>query len=163
VSGTLSYLGSISIDGAIPSLKVSLLAQLPALQGQLAGLLNVSAAITIKPPSLTAAINGAVQVLAKLQAAPPSISFGASAILALIAKLQAQIAAINLQISLLTGSAGLFAYAYAGTVDSLGSSLSAATSGGFPGGSGLAACNALILATELPATWAALSTFVKVT
>ncbi len=75
---------------------------------------------------------------------------------------------INAQLSIVLGvqsllvAAGVSAYAYAGTVNELGAAVTGELSGGLPGGSPTAPCNAIVLVTSLPATWSDMSQLFKV-
>lgn len=169
MSGTIRELGTLSLGAIVPGMAVAqasaalaVEAALGEIQAKLAGLLNVQAALLF-PPLPTAALTGALQVVQALQLdlaiAAPSLQI--TGIASLIIELQAQIlalqASLDLVLSFDLGAAGIVAYEYEGTTDTLGSSLSSVTSGGLPGGTGSDPCFALILATSVPSTWAALS------
>lgn len=161
--GTVTYLGSESVGNIVPTLSGVLSARIPELTAQLGGAQNVGLALTVGPPSIAATLVGATLQLAALAASisGPTITLQAGPLLLLIASLQAEIGALNATLGVL-GTAGIHLYSYSGDAASMGAAISGATSGGLPDGSGPAAfTNALLLATTLPAAWAALGTVVK--
>lgn len=172
MSGTLTPLGSLSIGVAMPCLAqmsggitATLDARLPALSGQVKGMLSLAAS----PPSISAGANAAAAAQAQLQAqvdaGQPGVSFSLGLITGAAAKLNAQLGGIAAQGSLAAeltaalASAGVQVYAYGGDERQLGAAVISATSAGFPGGGGpSAACNALVLVVQQPETWAAFGT-----
>lgn len=156
----LAYLGSRTIGECCPlALTINGYA-LAELQPKLAGLLNVSAALTIGPPSLGLTITGAIQAVAALQASitGPTVTLQAAVVLDLIAALQAQIALL-LNFQALLGTAGIHAYVYDGTNSNFATVVNGALSSGFPGAPPANPANAVILATTSPVAWSALKEF----
>lgn len=117
--------GQISIGAFCPVALSSINGLLPELQGKLAGLLNVSAALTISLPNRLANIQALGQVVASLTAAVegPVVTLQIGAIAGLISQLQAQIVALQAVLGLLGASVGV--YGYDGPVRSFGSEMSA--------------------------------------
>lgn len=161
MSGTLTYLGELSI-GAICPLAVAAQADIFAqLQAQLAGLLQLQAQLTITPPTIGANIKLVAQLLAGLEVSIglPGIDFQLTAVAALIAQLNLSLGLL-LELEVLFGTAGVFAYAYEGDALSFGPQLSAALASGWPDGTGVAAkSNGIVLATVSPVTWSAMKAF----
>lgn len=172
---TISFLGSLTMAQVAPfavfaqaSINASAAAALPAVQAQVTGLLAAQASISASPPSITAALSVAQQLVVGIEAAiavgVPSVDFQASVIASALAQLQTQLAGLQAAIAFsFPNPGGIFAYSYAGSVGALGTDISGATIGGFPGGAPGDACNALLIATEIPATWAAIQTMLKTT
>lgn len=163
MSGTLRSLGILSIAAVVPGLAQlkSLLDAAQALAkaeltAKLTGLLKVQAALTIPPPP-TLTIAGAVKVAAQIALNPliaaPSLQL--TAVGSLIGEINLKLGGL-LPIDLDLGAAGIAAYSYTGTIDSLGSSLGSATSGGLPGGTGADNGYAVIFVATSPAAIAAL-------
>jgi hypothetical protein len=121
---------------------------------------KVFAALTIKPPALAANIEAVQKVAAHLALAVegPTVTLQIAAITGLIAQLNVQIAAA-LAFQATLGTAGVQVFAYDGTAASLGSEVTSATGAGLAGGAPGDHVNALILATSIPATWAAMQAF----
>ena len=166
MSGTLTVVGSRSIGQTLPCLvqmvggvRESIGVQLPSVQGQVTGLLKA----TVTPPSLSVGPTAALKTAASLRAKPPTFNVSLGLIVGLVAKLTASLGKVNANLGLATsltatlGTAGVHSYAHSGTVSALGTNLSNALSGGFPGGGGAsAASNGIILGTQVASTWAAL-------
>ncbi len=85
----------------------------------------------------------------------PSASLQISAALALIAALNVELGALGFDLT----AAGIHAYAFDGEAQELGPALPNA----FPGGAPTSHCNALVLATSVPATWIAMAGIFKTT
>jgi hypothetical protein len=157
MSGTLTHLGSLTIGECLPTFFGVYAGVLANLQSKLAGLLRLQAKLAITPPSLGARIDLAVRILAALRASLtlnlPGIDFKVAAVAKLIAAIEVELAVlVGIEVAL--GSAGVHAYSYDGDVASLGPSF---TSLGIPGARASDHCNALILATTVPGTWAAMA------
>ncbi len=156
----ITRLGELSLSDVVPllslmhaSLSTAVGIALPELQGKLAGLANVLAAITVAPPALGATITAALKTVASLQLAVsgPTVTLQGAAIVALMAEL-------NVSLGLLTGALGLSipsavvsAYVYDGPSGQIGVELQSAINGSLPGAPGHS--NALILATTEAAVW----------
>jgi hypothetical protein len=163
VSGVLTPLGVVSVGAAIPGM-AELMQLLSAAQnaarlellGKLKGLASVSAALSVPPlPGVTAAAAAklAVQLALNPSVAAPSLQVSANASVA--AEIGAKLGGLALPAFDL-GAFGVAAYKYEGTIDSLGSSLGAATSGGLTGGAGSDVGYAVVLVATAPAAVAAL-------
>lgn len=134
------------------------------LQARVTGLLKMQATLEvgIGPPTLVATVKATAQVLLNLQAAigGPVVTLQIAAIAAILLGLNASIAGLEAMISLDLGGS-VFAYSFDGSASDLGPQVTAATSGGFPGGAPTDHANALILATTTPATWALIQAIFK--
>ncbi len=170
------YLGSFTLGGAMPqatSLRVALDASigvvLPELQAKLTGLLALQARIAVSPPDLTAKLNAALAAVAALQAAIsvglPTASLQVTVIADLVARIQADIGDLNVNLSLsadiaaLLGAAGVHAYKYTGAASGLGPQLSSTIGTTLPGGQSTDQVGAVLLASSVPNTIAALATW----
>lgn len=163
MSGVLTPHGVVSVGVAIPGM-TELLDLLTAAQnaakfqilGKLAGLASVSAALAVPPlPGVTAAAAAklAAQLALNPSIAAPSLQVSANA--KVVAELQAELGGL-VPPPFDLGASGVAAYTYQGTIDSLGSSVSAATSGGLPGGTGADVGYAVVLVATTPAAIEAL-------
>jgi len=172
---TATYLGSLSIGGALPggvavgaAGATGINAALPTLLDQLAAL----AGFVPSPVSFTAQIAGLNAMITGLQASitlglvPPSVDLQLAELAAMLAALQAQVASIELQLAIITDFAGLLAaagvhaVAFEGVVGALGAEV-AGVLAALPI-SQLDPAHAVVLATTVPATWAAMSQIFKV-
>lgn len=141
------YLGEVSIGAAFPAI-LPLLVKIQAdLNGRLAGLLKVSAAITIKPPTLVAAISAAVAVAAQLQASLslglPGVTLQVGAVAAIILEFNARLAVIVALLAQL--GAAVHLYSVSGRADSIGPALSGILGAGPPGSLPSDACAGILL------------------
>lgn len=163
---TVTYIGSETIGDSIPGVNAALVVANADLEAKIAALAAFS--VSLEPPSIAAQLSLVADIQADLQAmltlgiSPPSLSVQFSAVLALLAQLNIQLG-ILLSLMNLLQTAGVHAYAYSGAANALGGEFSATLAGGFPGGAPTDATNALLLATTIPATWAALAQVFKVT
>lgn len=174
----LVYVGELSIGGAVPGAADAAIAgvaginlALPDIQQRLAALLAWSPT----PVSFTAQLALAQAMVSSVTASialglpVPSILAQIAIIGALIAELEAAIAAVAVQLGLITafqvhlGAAGLHVYAYSGPANGLGGAVTVALAGGLPGGGPTDATNALVLATTIPATWTAMQAVFQTT
>ena len=155
----LTLLGSMSVGEILPT-SVSLLAGvLPDLQGRLAGAYALSGSITAELPTLQGKLDAAAALLAEVQVevaiGGPTVAIDLQFMADIVAELEAEIA-IVLELQVAFGSAGIYAYTYAGT---------AADFAGLVAGYALADAQpdddvrALLLVTRSPAAWAALGKF----
>jgi hypothetical protein len=163
-------LGELSLSAVVPLLaafEAALVASLgiatPELNGKLAGLLNVLAAITIAPPELGATITAAIAVVANLQAAisGPTITLQATAIASLIAELNIQLGILTAAAALAIPSGVLSAYVYDGPSGQIGTELQSEITSSLPGAP--AHTSALILATTDSAAWVAAGLVFRIT
>lgn len=161
---TVSYLGSLTVGAAMPGAVAAIDATLPDLQARMAAL----ASFAPSTGSFSANLSLANQIVASIQAAitagiePPSIDAQLAAVAALIADLEASLS-FALEIVEAFGVAGIHAYRYSGQAGNLGTEFQAELSGGFPGGTATDATNGILLATTVPAAFAALAKILKVT
>ncbi len=175
---TVSYLGSLTVGAAAPG-GLALAAAgtagingaLPDIQARIAAL----ASFAPTPPNIAADIALAQKIIESLQAAltlgitPPNISAQIEIVAAQLLALKAAVAAIDAQLSIIANlsnvlsTAGLHAYAYSGQANQLGTQFTTELAGGFPGGTPTDPTNALVLATTLSGTWAAMAQFFKTT
>jgi hypothetical protein len=124
---TAELVAQVSIGQIVPT-TASLLAQsLAELNSQLAGFLNIQAALTIQPPALDAQLQGCLQTAATIQAqiaagitvSPPGVGLSVAANAAAMAELTAQITALlALQVTL--GTAGVYVITHNGPSESHG-------------------------------------------
>jgi hypothetical protein len=176
---TTTYVGGLSVGVAMPGLTAGLAAgvtginsALPDIEARLAALLAFSPA----PISFAASISLCQATLTGLQASlalglpVPDISAQIAIVLALIGELEAALGLISAQLTIITdlqavlAEAGLHVWHYNGAASSLGTGMTTALASGVPsGGGGGATVDALILVTELSATWGAVSATMKVT
>lgn len=173
---TVRYLGELTLGGVVPGAAMlsaagtaGINAALPDLQSRLAGLL----AFKPTPVSFTAQIATLKDMIAGIEATiavglpAPGVSTQLAAIAELVAALQSQVGALNAQLSVIAnlqaalGAAGIHAYAYEGAAGSLAAELGGAV-GSSPGISPADVAHALALVTTVPATWAAMSSLLRV-
>lgn len=163
MSGTLTPLGVVSVGAAVPGM-AELMQLLDAAQnaarlellGKLTGLASVSAALAVPPlPGVTAAAAAklAAQLALNPSIAAPSLQVSANAKIA--GEIQAKLGGLALP-DLGLGAFGVAAYRYDGTIGALGSSVTAATGDGLPGGTANDAGYAVLLVSTTPAAVAAL-------
>jgi hypothetical protein len=182
MSGVATSLGVASLGVAVPLIgaaeaeisATAVLAQ-PEITGKLAGALKVGVALSVSAPtaSIQAELDAVVAVAAKIQAkinagiTAPSASLAVAGNAALIASLQVKLAALSLSLDYALGlgelaaAAGVAAYAYEGTCDSMGTGLGNVTAAGIPGGAPTDQVHALLLVTSASATWSAMQTVFK--
>jgi hypothetical protein len=168
----ITTLGSLSIGAAVPGAQLAALAGVTGINLALPDILARLAALQSfapQPISFGAQLALANQILASITLSismglpVPSVDAQIAAVLAIVADLLAAVSQIEAQLAILVdftdllGTAGISAYAYAGTVGAFGGELATALGGGGD------ACNALVLLTRIPATWAAMSQVFKVT
>lgn len=163
MSGTATALGVVSASVALPGMAeldaLARSAQAAAtleLTGKLAGTASVSAALAVPPlpgVTATAAAKLAVQLALNPSVAAPSLQVAAN--VQLTAELNAQLEALVMP-DLGLGAAGIGAYKYEGSMDSLGPELGGLTNGGLPGGSGADLAYGVLLVATTPAAIEAL-------
>lgn len=163
---SLAYLGSLTVGGCMPAVAGVYADLIVNLQSQLAAQQGLVLALQTNPGKFTMAgsLAFAQELLTSVQAQIalgvelPSIQVQLNLALAVVAQLQI---AIDALLAVEFGTAGVHAYAFDGATSQLGAELGAATSGGFPGGQPTDHANAIVLATSVPAAWAALSKLLK--
>jgi hypothetical protein len=157
------YLGGITVGECVPAFGAAIALMLPDLQAKLAALASFSPT----PVSFSAQLAVAESVVAGIQASlavgisPPSIALQIAVVVALIAELEATLGIVAGYTNAL-GAAGVHLYRYDGAANALGGDFSTALSGGFPGGAPTDFTNALLIATTVPAAWAAIAQLFKV-
>ena len=169
---TITAIGTLDLSTAIPGAALGASAGLTGINAALPDIearLDALIAFAPAPIDFAAQLTLAQSIVTSIQAGialgltPPDISVQIAAVEALIAVLVAQASLANAQVTILLGlqatltAGGVAAYAYDGTIANFGSELATAL-----GGSG-AHCNALVLLTTVPATWAAMGDVLKVT
>lgn len=156
---TVAYLGSLTVGEVFPAFAGMYAGILADLEAKLAGAASLAASLALHPPTLVANLALAGELVAALTAAiavgDPGVDIQIAAVAAYIESLNVSIAALA-GFEAAMGSAGVHAYTYDGTAAAFGDELAAQVGGGFPGGVASDHCNALILATTIPATWAAM-------
>lgn len=176
---SLTYIGELTLAVAMPAAFDAALAGaaainlgLPELNAQLAAfaaftpLLGNFAADIALANSIIAAINAAIAAgIGEI-----GLDVQVAIVAALVLDLEAILLQINLNLTLilnfisLVAAGGVHAYAYDGQVGAFGVEVTAALSGGVPGGGGPTEhCNALVLATTIGATWTVMGQVFKVT
>lgn len=162
----LKYLGSKSLGQVFPtglsasgSLAAAVSASLPQITAQIAAYLNIGVGIGLHPPDINAMLVAALAV--KLGITPPTVAFSAG----LTANLTASLASLSVQLGLPPLNVGGFhLYRYTGDAGSLGGAVASQFAGGLPNGGGNNAdCSAMMLATQVPAAWAAMVSLLKTT
>jgi len=157
MAGNLTFFGEVTVGGCIPSAGALFAAMVADLQAQLNAQVALLARLKVRPPSLLAQIDLVTKLLATLRGAVhlnlPGVDFQVKAVGQAIAALKARIALLA---RYPLGVAGVMAYAYGGTASSFGETVNTTVGPGLPGGHPTDHVNAIILATSIPATWAAL-------
>jgi hypothetical protein len=166
---TVLVLGELSLSAAVPllatlkaGLQTAVGIALPDLQGRIAGLGSVLAAITVAPPDISATISAAIATVASLQAgiSGPTVTLEAAAIVTLLAELTATLGVLTAAVDISIPSASLSAYVYTGPTAQLGAEVQAALDASLPGAP--AQTYALIFATTSSAAWAGASAVFRV-
>jgi hypothetical protein len=173
---TLAYVGSLSLADAVPGAAAGAIAGQAGINGALPDIqARITALAAFSPSfgSFVADIALANSVIASINVAitaglsPPSIGAQLAIVAAMVASLEATAVAIDANLTIvedllaLLATAGVFAYAYAGTADGLGAALTTELAAGFPGGGPTDATNALVLATTSSPTWTAMTSLFK--
>jgi hypothetical protein len=164
---TTTFVGDMSIEAVIPGPLALVLAAQAELDAKLAAMIAFSLKLGLPALSITAQLDIAASITASLQAAleigivPPQIDAQLEIVLAVIAQLNVQLE-IFITLLGLMAAAGLYVYAVDSTASGVGGELTTTLAGGLPGGSGPGAhVNALVLVTELGATWTAMGEVFK--
>lgn len=176
MSGQATLIGSLSVGQLCPLLLASqaqLTANvnvlLPQIQAQITGLLALQANLVATPPNIASMLAQAEALVAAILAAIaqgiPPVSLQITAVAAALAQLNVTLGQLTASLTFAAGfplgATGIAAYAYTGTVGAMGSAITAAMSSGLPGGMPTDNCNAIVLATENPATWASMQVVFK--
>lgn len=157
---SVTTLGKVTVGQCAPAMASLVAKAITDLGGKLTGLLNIQAALTVKPPSLSAQLDGVLATAATLQAqisagltvSPPGVSLSLAAVASVIAELNAQLAIlIALQEAMLT--AGVSVLAADVSAQNFGSEMQVEVSKIAPSGNAVQAVT--FLATE-PAVFEAL-------
>lgn len=173
---TARYLGQLTVGGALPggvalaaAGSAGISAALPSLNEQLAALVAyVPAPIDFAAQLATLkAMILAVETSIALGLPAPSVSVQVAEIGRLIASLRGQIASVSAQLEVITrfqaafGAGGVHAVAFDGPAGAMAAELAGvlATTAGLGAGDD---AHAVLLATTVPATWAALAALFKV-
>jgi hypothetical protein len=151
----------VAAQAAYASLRLQALARLNA---QLAAQLKLKAVLTLQVPGaeIAAKIDAAARVAASIAAnvQAPGAQLQLAAVGSAIDSIEAQIAALA-ELTLPDGP-GVDVFAYAGPASAFGGELGGVLAGGLPSGGGpTASTNALVLATTIPATWAAMQAVLR--
>lgn len=160
---TVTYLGSLTVGDAMPGAVAAMDATVPDLQARMAALATFAPSTGTFAANLQLANDIAASVQAAITAGitPPSASAQLAAVAALVAELEASLS-FALEIVEAFGVAGIHAYRYTGQAGNLGTEFQAELSGGFPGGASSDATDGVLLATTVPAAFAALAKLLKV-
>lgn len=161
---TLTYKGSVSIGGLCPAVVAAQAAVLANLNARIAGLIALQARLSLQPPSFALGLDAAAALKAGIEAAItggvvfPGVDVQIAALAALVATLEAQIALLIP--GAILGAGGVYVWEFDGTGPELGPLLTNALATQWPdGASPLLPANAIVLATTIGATWAAMKTF----
>jgi len=127
--------------------------------------------ITLLPPvaEIAASLQAAVASAATIQGQLPLLQAdgivslvadigGIMAQIGVIASLSAEISGFAAEVNALVSTTGIDLWAYAGAQRSLGQAIADATDTGLPGGGPSDVIHAAVLATDIPSSWAAMST-----
>lgn len=163
---TTTYVGGISIGAAVPGVLDALVAAIGDIQGRITAL--ASFVPSLVPPSLTADIGVATSIIANLTASiavgitPPSIDLQVAIMAGVMAALQIQLQVILDLFNLF--DFGIHVWHYNGRADTLGADMTTELAAGMPGGAGPAEnIDALVLATNVAQSWAAMQAIFKTT
>ena len=161
---TTTFIGELTIGDFVPGVFDALLAAEADLEARIAALANFAVTVDL---DLSGQLALALQIVASIEAAialgltAPSISAQIAAQVALTTALQLQLELI-LELFDLFEAAGVWGYHYTGRADTLGSDMTTELSAGLPGGGGPSeTVNALILITNVSATWTAMQQIFK--
>lgn len=173
------YLGSLSVGAinvaaalALPILTENL-AKLSALQAQLVQQIAANASLQVTlldPAALLAQMIAAVEamlatiasIIANAKPAMVSVGIDLGAQLAALVTLVLALESIVARIAGAISAGGIHAIAIDGTAGGASNDLASLIGSGLPGGGGAGAhVNALVLVTESPSAWAALSTLLR--
>lgn len=178
---TATYVGSLDIGASIPAATAAaaagsdgINAAFPDISARLGALEAQITALAIMPPlpSFADMLARAEALVASITLAiatpglppPPSIASSITALGAMVTDLTATAAALSAQLSVVVAfqsqltAAGVEAIAFDGDVSVFAADVGAALVSHIPSGH----CNALVLATASPTTWAAMSATFKV-
>ena len=161
------YIGGYSVGGVVPAIPLALGALTSMLAPQLAASADITArlALPFVPPNpavlasaLASQLANLASILSTMPTADATARINLAAELVGIAALIAPAQEIIASLTAAASTGGLHVYTLSNKTGALGADLSIATAGGLPGGGGpLATSNALVVVTELPSAWAALT------
>ena len=175
---TIVYCGELTVGGAMPGAQAAGLSGAAGINAALPDILARLAALQAFAPlpvsfaaqlALANQLVQGIQLSISLGIPEPSILAQLAAVAALVADLLAAVSAINGHLSIvldfqaLMTAAGIHVYAFTGLSGNLGAEIAIELATGTPGGAPTDTCNALVLVTTVPATWAALAQIMKVT
>lgn len=169
---TYYYSGEYTIGGALPGAQAAAVAGSAGINAALPDILARLAALQAFAPlpvSFAAQLSLANQLVTGIQTSialgipEPSIAAQIAAVAALVAELVASVSAINVQLSIvadfqsLLAAAGLHVYVIENDANAIGADIYDALQLGLPGGGGATeVVSAILLVTNVGATWAAL-------
>jgi hypothetical protein len=155
---TVSYRGLLSLGEAFPIGLQATAAVLVPLQAKLAGLLQLTAQLTVTPPSLTANLTTAAKILASLQVSPglPGFSAKAAGVASLLAGVRLQIEAVLVVQSAL--GVGVHLFIMAGKAGLVGGEFASELVGGRLGDPALTPVFGVCLMANTPAAESSLRT-----
>lgn len=160
---SLTHVGEMTIGATLPGVVAALAAAQADLDARVAALASFEPSIT--PPSIEGDLAVAAAIIANLEASvgitPPSVELQVQIIADVLAVLRIQLEII-VALGELFAVAGVHVYRYSGTAAGMGAELTAELAGGLPGGAGIDHVDALVLATQVSATWTAMSSVFKV-
>jgi len=164
MTDTLTFVGEETIEGVLPGVVAPLVAAEADLDAKIAAYASFQP-VAVLP--MTAQLEIAQNIVVGFQECislgiePPSLAVQISLVADALAAARLQLAGIEALFGLLA-TAGVDLYAYSGTAAGAGAQITTAWASGLPGGIGSEPINALILATRLSATWAAIGEVFKV-
>lgn len=150
-----TYLGSSTVGSFLPTTLEATAIALGEVQAQVAGQLNVQAALTIGPPSYQATLDAAAALVASLQVTGPTATLQVSAIGDILLELQASLALL-LALSATLGASGVHGWLYEGRADGAGPGISGAIGAAPPGAQPSDESLAITLMATTPAAATAL-------
>lgn len=155
---TVSYVGLVSIGQAFPLGLQATAAVLVPLQAKLAGLLQLSAQLTLTPPSISGNLALAQQMVASLQVSVglPGFDFQVAGVAALLAGVKAQIEAVLVVQTAL--GAGVHLFTMAGKAGPVGTEFAGELGGGRLGDPNLTPVFGVCMMANTPAAEASLRT-----
>lgn len=167
----VTFVGEFTLGGTMPGAASFSAFAAADLNARLAALIALSAQISATLPSISfsANIDLCLQAIASLEAAialgisPPAIDAQLSIVAAAVAELELSLAAVA-ALTLAFSATGVWAYTYSGQADNLGSDFATELASGLPGGGGASEnVDAMVLITNVGATWTAIQSIFKTT
>jgi len=165
MADTLTYIGEASLLDLMPGFIGPLMAAQADLQSRINALLGFSATVGLDMSqliTLSAGILDNLQTGLALGLQAPPLTAQINLVVSLTETLRLQLLQIFNLLSLLAAS--VHAYAYDGTAGGFGGTVTSAFTAGLPGGLGPTQhINALIFATNIPASWLAIAEVFRTT